>query len=117
MLLKVVNGRNATYARPMEKLAGFQRKHLRGLAHELDPVVMIGKNGLTDAVLDAVTSSLSDHELIKLKFIDSKDEKDVIAADIAAKSQSELVGRIGNVAIFYRCHQDPKKRKIKVPQR
>ena len=99
----------------MNKLAGFQRKYLRGLAHELKPVVMIGKSGLTDAVHAMIDQALTDHELIKIKFVDFKDEKEVLSLDIATKSKSENVGGIGNIVIFYRQQEDIKKRKIKIP--
>jgi RNA-binding protein len=101
----------------MEKLAGFQRKFLRGLAHGLNPVVMIGKSGLTEAVQESIDQALRDHELIKIKFVDFKDERESITEEIASRTASEEVGAIGHVAIFYRRNEDPKKRKIRVPQR
>lgn len=99
----------------MPELKGSQRKYLRGLAHDLKPVVLIGKNGVAEMVLKSIDQALNDHELIKVKFIDFKDEKKTLAAKIAENCASEMVGLIGNVAIFYRQHTDAKKRKIQVP--
>lgn len=101
----------------MEKLAGFQRKYLRGLAHGLSPAIMIGKSGLTESVSDSIHQALDDHELIKVKFVDFKDERAALAGEIASRTDCEQVGLVGHVAIFYRRSKDPKKRKIRVPER
>src|ERR1700752_3998283 len=60
---------------PMKKLTNTQKQYLRRMAHELRPVVQIGKNGLTDQVHTTVDQELNAHELIKVKFVDFKDEK------------------------------------------
>lgn len=99
----------------MSELKGFQRKHLRGLAHDLKPVVMIGKNGVAETVLKSIDQALNDHELIKVKFLDFKSEKKILAAKIAEHCGSELAGLIGNIAIFYRRHKDPEKRQVELP--
>ena len=59
----------------MEKLKGFQRKFLRGLANSMKPVVFIGRKGLTPTIRLFTEKALDRHELIKVKFIDFK-EKD-----------------------------------------
>jgi len=97
----------------MEKLKGSQRKDLRAQAHHLRPVVIIGAKGLTDQLIASVDAALFDHELIKVKFGEFKEEKKEISARIARMTKSELVGLIGNIAILYRQHPDPEKRKIK----
>lgn len=101
----------------MIPLTSSQKKYLRGLAHSLKPVVLIGQHGLTHAVIEATESALGDHELIKVKFNDIKDksQKKALAADLENASNSCLAGMIGHVAIFYRPHQDSKKRKITLP--
>jgi len=96
----------------MEKLNGKQRGILRGLAHGLNPVVQIGKNGLTDAVLKQIDEALSKHELIKIKFIDFKDEKKEIAAEIEKKLNCEMCGSIGHIFVFFRQNKDPEKRVV-----
>ncbi len=101
----------------MKKLSGFQRKYLRGLAHGLKPVVFIGHKGMTDAVVQTLHEALSGHELIKVKFIDfkEKDQKKKIAHLIEKKAMCDMVGMIGHIGIFFKPHQDPDKRKIKIP--
>jgi len=101
----------------MKTLKGFQRKHLRGLAHGLRPVIQVGKNGITPELIKAVDEALESHELIKVKFVDFKEERKTLSQEIGEKTSSEAVGLIGNVAIFYREHPDKDKRKIAVPSR
>jgi RNA-binding protein len=98
------------------KLKGSQRTYLRGLAHKLKPVVQVGRNGVSDDVLAAVREALDCHELIKLKFMEYKEQKDTLASQIAEQTDSELVGRIGNMAILYREQPDPERRKIVLPK-
>lgn len=92
-----------------------QRKYLKGLAHPLKPVVSIGKAGLSTELVEAANLALEDHELIKLKFNDHKDQKNALADAICRKTTSQLVGLIGHVAILYRPARNPDKRKIKLP--
>jgi RNA-binding protein len=99
----------------MESLSKAQREHLRKLAHALKPVVQIGKSGLTAQVKTSIDQALSSKELIKIKFINHKMAKQEMAAEIVQVSDSVLVGVIGNVAIFYRPHPQPDKRKIVLP--
>jgi len=96
-------------------LTGTQRKYLRGLAHSLRPVIMVGKNGITTELIKAVDEALSTHELIKVKFVDFKEDKKQLSQDIAEGTSSEAAGLIGNVAIFYRQQPDKEKRKITLP--
>ena len=99
----------------MDKLKGSQKKYLRSQAHHLKPLVIIGAKGLTEQLIGSVDLALKDHELIKVKFGEFKEEKKEISAQIAQVTKSELIGLIGNVAIFYRQQQEPEKRKIKIP--
>jgi RNA-binding protein len=98
----------------METLKGSQRKSLRAQAHHLKPLVMIGAKGVTDQIVGSVDIALNDHELIKVKFGEFKETKKEISEEIAKVTHSHLVGLIGNIAIFYRRHPDPEKRKIKI---
>ena len=103
----------------MTALKGYQKKHLRGLAHGLKPVVQIGREGITDAVIRAVDEGLFRHELIKVKFNDIKEKglKEAITGELTAKPGSVQVGMIGHTVILYRRQADPEKRKISVPER
>ncbi len=96
----------------MSTLTGKQRTHLRGLAHGLKPLVLIGVKGLTPEQVKVLDETLLDHELIKVKFLEHKEEKKELAAEMAAATGAELAGMIGNIAILYRPHPDPAKRRI-----
>jgi RNA-binding protein len=100
----------------MDKLKGAQRKYLRSQAHHLKPLVIIGAKGMTDQLIGSVDFALKDHELIKVKFGEFKEEKKGISVQIAQATKSEMIGIIGNIAIFYRQNPDPEKRKIKMPK-
>lgn len=97
-----------------KEMTSTQRKSLRGQAHGLKPVVWIGQHGLTPALIKSIDEALLAHELIKMKFNEFKEEKDELLAQITDQTSSCLAGRIGNIAILYRQHPDPAKRKIKV---
>ena len=99
----------------MEKLTGRQKRYLRGLAHGLKPVVQIGRNGLSDSVLESLGEALDRHELIKVRFVDFKDQKKQACEEIDARLGSERVGTIGHVAIFYRRAAEPDERQIELP--
>jgi len=100
-------------------MQGFQKKYLRGLAHNLQPSILIGQKGLTDALVRAVNEELDRHELIKVKFNDFKDKttKQAIVASLEKQAGCIPVGMIGHTAIFYRQHSDPEKRRIVLPDR
>jgi len=92
-----------------------QRKHLRGLAHPLNPVILVGGSGVTGGVVAETARALHDHELIKVKFGEFKEAKKEISQEIADATKSEQIGLIGNVAILYRPHPEPGKRKFSFP--
>jgi len=89
-----------------------QIRKLKALAQRLEPVVYVGKAGMTDAFVVSVEQALNDHELIKVKFTAFKEEKESLAAEIAARSHSELVWIVGHVAVLYRAQTDPARRKV-----
>jgi RNA-binding protein len=88
-----------------------QLAHLRGLAHDLDPIVQVGKAGVTDPVVAAVGRALLDHELIKVRLLEPEDKRGM-AAELAERSTSALCGLIGHTVILYKKH--PKKPRIAV---
>ncbi|GAB1482382.1 ribosome assembly RNA-binding protein YhbY [Treponema sp.] len=97
-------------------LTSKQRSYLSKLAASLNPTVMLGKEGASEAVAQALKAEFSHRELVKLRFVSSKDERDDLAAALAASSNAELVRTIGNVAIFYKQANDPEKRTIQLPK-
>jgi len=96
----------------MKKPGSRERGYLTKLSHSIEPIIRIGKNGLTENILAAIDELLTNKELIKVKFIDFKDEKLQVAQEVALKTNSFLVRVIGNIAIFYRMSPDPEKRQI-----
>jgi RNA-binding protein len=96
-------------------LTGAQRKWLRGQAHALNPVVRLGKQGMTDGVLSEIDLALESHELIKVQG-SSKEENRELAASVAEQLGAEAVGMIGHVLILFRPHPEADKRKIVPPQ-
>lgn len=100
---------------PAADLTGPQRRHLRGLAHHLDPVVHLGKEGVTEALADAVSVALDQHELIKLKVLEGAplSRKDA-APWVAEACGAHIAGQLGRVVILYRRH--PEEPRIKLPR-
>ena len=100
-------------------VAGFQKRFLRGLAHSLKPVVFVGQKGVSPTLLKAMNEALDRHELIKVKFIESKEKakKQALIEQIGNAVPCNLVGMVGHMAIFYRQQPDPEKRKIVLPSR
>ena len=86
-----------------------QRRYLKGLAHPLKPVVMIGNSGLTPAVLNEIEQALSHHELIKVRVSGQEraDRKQMLD-QIAEQTGAELVMIIGHIGGFYRPADKPK---------
>jgi RNA-binding protein len=91
-----------------------QIRQLKSFAQRLEPVLHLGKAGVTEAFLKSVEQELNNHELIKLKFAAFKDEKKTLAADIAARTNSELVWIVGHVAVLYRAHPEPARRRVEL---
>ena len=88
---------------PTPELSERQRRHLRGLAHALKPIVRLGGAGMTAAVVEETARALHDHELIKVKAPGGdRAARDALFAALARASSSALVQRIGNVAVLYR---------------
>ncbi len=98
------------------ELKGYQRSYLTKLSHDLKPVVMIGRNGMSDAVIKAVDEALENHELIKVNFVDFKESRYDLAKVIAEKTTSTLIRVVGNIAIYYRMHEDKEKRNYRIPK-
>jgi RNA-binding protein len=91
-----------------------QRRHLKGLAHPLKPVILMGNAGLTNAVVEETARALSDHELIKVRLPgQDREARDAALAQLAERTASTMVTRIGHVAVLYKPH--PELRRIVLP--
>lgn len=94
------------------ELSGKQRSRLRKLAQDLDPVVTVGKNGLSAELIRSADEAFELHELVKVRFSDFKDQVPALAQELAEKTGSVIAGKIGHVVVMYRQNSDPEKRKI-----
>ena len=85
------------------KLSEPQKKFLRGLGHQLKPVIMVGDAGLSDSLMKEFESTIEHHELIKVRVrTGDRETRDTIISELCMKGAAELVARIGNVALIYR---------------
>jgi len=91
-----------------------QKKHLRRLAHALEPVLLTGGAGLTPGLLAELDSTLDHHELLKVRVrAGDRDSRDAMIRALCDASGAELVQRIGHVAVLWR--PNPERRKITLP--
>ena len=100
------------------KLNTKQIVHLRGLAHSLSPVVMIGNNGLTENIFKEIELNLNAHELIKIQVAgDDKEARKAMYLDICTKTNAVAVHHIGKQLVVYRASETIKeKAKIHIPK-
>ncbi|KAB2653451.1 MAG: YhbY family RNA-binding protein [Verrucomicrobia bacterium] len=89
-----------------------QISHLRSLGQKLEPILVVGKNGLSEAFLKSVAEILQHNELIKIRLGELKEQRKTIAPELAAKTGCELVTLVGHVVVLYRQNPDPTKQKI-----
>jgi len=95
----------ATAKQAPPALSSAQRRRLRGLAHGLTPIVQVGQQGVTPAVLSAVAQALLDHELIKVRLREPEDKHGMSTA-LAEGTQSTLCGLVGHTVILYKPHPE-----------
>lgn len=91
-----------------------QKQYLKGLAHPLKPVVLMGANGLTEGVVAEIEVALAHHELIKVKVpADERELRTAIAEAICRETGASLVQTIGKTLVLYRPAVEPT---IKLPR-
>ena len=91
-----------------------QIQYLKGLAHSLKPVVMLGNNGLTEAVVAEIDYSLNHHELIKIKIpTDDRETKALIIEAICRETNATKVQVIGKTLVIFRQTEE---KKIRIPK-
>jgi RNA-binding protein len=84
-------------------LTGKQRQHLRALAHHLDPVVQVGHDGLTDAVVQQIREALEAHELIKVRVgQESPVGRDELAEKLESSGVGQIAQTIGRIVVVWR---------------
>lgn len=80
-----------------------QKKFLRGLAHDLKPVIQVGNAGLSPGLLAELNLALEHHELLKTKLrVGDREARDEVIEEMLKKTEASLVARIGNTAVLYR---------------
>ncbi len=90
-------------------LNGKQKRFLRAEANHLKANVMIGKDGVTETVIDTLDTSLEAHELVKVSVLKScEQEKNEIVIDLLSNTNAELVQTIGRQIILYRRSKEHK---------
>ena len=113
-------GRYARIAPPLTNqatsmpLSNKQIRHLRGLAHNLKPVVLLGQHGLTEAVMNEIEIALDHHELIKIKLSGERDEREEMRNQIVANTGAEIVQSIGRMVIIFK--RNTKKPRVELPK-
>ncbi len=90
------------------------RAYLRSCAQSLSPVVYVGKDGLTDGVVKALSDAIDAHELVKVRFQNSKDEIREISGSLEKRTASALISITGFTAVFYRRKENPLERRYRV---
>lgn len=90
------------------KLNEKQKRHLRTLAHNRKPLIIVGDKGLTENLLTETDSTLEHHELIKVRVNASdRDERNAMIEELCDKSKATLIKRIGHIAVIYRPAKEP----------
>ncbi|MES3041467.1 MAG: ribosome assembly RNA-binding protein YhbY [Pseudomonadota bacterium] len=92
----------------MVSLSTAEKKRLRQIGHHLNPVVLLGGNGLTESVIAEIDARLEDHELIKVR-VSGEDREARLAAiaEIAKATQAEVAQIIGKLVLLYRAARKP----------
>jgi RNA-binding protein len=98
------------------QLTKAQRKYLRRLANPLKPTVMLGRQGLTEQLLSKISQELDAHELIKLRLLEHKEQKEQLAQTVVDETGAALVGIIGNVVTLYRPNPGLEESAIHLPR-
>ena len=96
-------------------LTGKQKSYLKGLAHTIQPIIQVGKNGVNDPLIKTVYDALEARELIKVSILQNCfEEPKAIAAEIASVIDAEIIQVIGKTIVFYK--ESSKKKQIVLPK-
>jgi len=104
---------------PSPSLTTRQKQFLKALAHPLKPLVQIGKEGISPAILATVNKELEHHELIKVKIGNNSGlERHETPTLIAEASDSVVVQLIGKIFVLYKTNPDKSKdQRIHLPKK
>lgn len=83
-------------------VAGRELRELKAKAQRLKPLVKLGKEGLSESFLAGLDQALSDHQLVKVKFDEFKEQKKELVPVLAAGARAQIIMRVGNVVVLFR---------------
>lgn len=90
-------------------LTEIQKRHLRKLAHDRKPVIIVGSGGLSAGLLNELNSTLEHHELIKVRVnAEDRDARRALITELCDAGGAELVQSIGHIAVLYRRAEKPR---------
>ncbi|MEA3404583.1 MAG: ribosome assembly RNA-binding protein YhbY [Pseudomonadota bacterium] len=90
-----------------EKLTITQKKYLRGIAHGLNPMITIGAKGVTESLMAELESTLSHHEILKIKMSSAdRDDRKLIVEHILQETGALLVQTVGKICVIYRQNEE-----------
>lgn len=81
-------------------------RELKSRSQKLKPVIHVGHEGVTAAVVAALDSALSDHGLVKIRFTDHKSERKQLASELATRTSSRQILLVGHTVTLYRTKAD-----------
>jgi putative YhbY family RNA-binding protein len=90
-----------------------ERLALKGRAHQLKPTVIIGSAGLTESVLKEIALTLKIHELIKIRVMAERTEREAILSEICTRLDATAVQHIGKILVIYQPNPDANKIEIR----
>lgn len=89
------------------ELTNAKKRELKARAQRLEAMLKVGHAGVSEGFVRSMDAALAEHELVKMKFTDFKDQKHELAPQIAEKTSSALIMQVGNVAVFFRAKPTP----------
>lgn len=93
----------------MTQLNNKQIRHLRSLAHDLKPIVIIGDKGLTQAVTEEIKNALDHHELIKVKVrAEERDERQQMISQLTSRTGSTFIQQVGHIVTLFKRNKEAK---------
>ncbi|WP_369176731.1 ribosome assembly RNA-binding protein YhbY [Candidatus Thiodubiliella endoseptemdiera] len=91
----------------MTKLTNNQKKFLRARGHVLKPIVMVGQHGLSESVLAELESTMTKHELLKIKIrAEDRDDRQKMIDEVINVTKAHLIQVIGSVMVIYRAFEE-----------
>ena len=99
----------------LPRLTGHQKSHLRSLGQRLDPSLSVGKGGVTQALLRELDHLLAGRELVKVRLLAERDDREALMEALAAGTRSAIVGSVGKTVLLYRAAPTSRADRIRLP--